>query len=138
MLIASDKSNSREDQKQQTCEEIGGAWEMRRSHRGERLCAVRFVERVTLPLPERRETCDGTRPDRGSDRDDREGLEPLNRENRGHSVLLPWCKIDRSVQDIAGLDAEKLPPFAIAQVLQARCPFAPRIPHHCTERMFLP
>jgi hypothetical protein len=44
------------------------------------------------------------------------GLEPLNRENRGHSVLLSWCKIDRSVQDITGLDAKKLPPFAIAQV----------------------
>jgi hypothetical protein len=27
MLIASDKSNSREDQKQQACEEIGSAWE---------------------------------------------------------------------------------------------------------------
>jgi hypothetical protein len=41
---------------------------------------------------------------------------PLNREKRGHSVLLSWCKIDRSIQDIAGLDAEKLPPFAFAQV----------------------
>ena len=29
-------------------------------------------------------------------------------------MLLSWCKIDRSVEDIAGLDAEKLPPFAIA------------------------
>src|ERR1700691_4044136 len=63
---------------------------------------------------------------------------PLNREKRGHSVLLSWCKIDRSVQDVAGLDAEKLPPFAFAQVSQARCPFTPRIPHYRTERIFLP
>ena len=53
-------------------------------------------------------------------------------------MLLSWCKVDRSVQDIAGLDAEKLPPFAITQVLQARCPLAPRIPHHRIKRMFLP
>src|ERR1700691_6145295 len=67
-----------------------------------------------------------------------DGMSVFYREKRGHSVLLSWRKIDRSIQDIAGLDAEKLPPFAIAQVLQVRCPFAPRIPHHCTERMFLP
>lgn len=64
---------------------------------------------------------------------------PLNRENRRlFCALVSVQGGSRHIQDIAGLDADKLPPFALAEVLQARCPFAPRIPHHRSERMFLP
>src|SRR5262249_17618279 len=37
---------------------------------------------------------------------------------------------DGCIQDIAGFDTEELRPFAVAQVCQMPCAFAPRIPHN--------
>jgi hypothetical protein len=35
-------------------------------------------------------------------------------------LLLPWCQIDRSAQDVARFDTEKLRPFAVTKVPQPR------------------
>src|SRR3989454_2732263 len=65
-------------------------------------------------------------------------LNLLHAENCDHSVLLPWRQIYRSAQDVARLDTEKLPPFAVTQVVQLGRFIAPRIPHHSGERIVFP